>query len=137
MKITVNDPCPCGSTLKYKKCCQIYHQGAPPETALLLMKARYSAYAAGDVNFILATTHPEHPDARKEKELRIKEIKDFMSTTLFKKLVIEEVELTEPLSYVTFRVYLEQGGKPLTYAERSSFKKHEGRWCYLAGELKP
>ncbi len=52
-KPSPNLPCPCGSGLKYKKCCQKYHKGALPSTALLLMKSRYSAYALGLADYIM------------------------------------------------------------------------------------
>ena len=55
MKISKNSKCPCGSGKKYKECCYKYHKGANPPNALLLMKSRYSAYAAGDAKYIIKT----------------------------------------------------------------------------------
>ncbi len=135
MKYSVNDLCPCGSGKKYKKCCQIYHKGATPEKALFVMKARYSAYATGNVAYIIATTHPDHPDSKKDLTERKKEIEHFIHNTVFKKLEILKEEPGDPFSYVTFRVFLEQGGKPLTFTERSTFEKREGRWLYLSCEV--
>lgn len=62
MKITPNSKCPCGSRLKYKKCCHVYHDGANADDALKLMVTRYSAYAAEDASYIMRTTHPQNPD---------------------------------------------------------------------------
>ncbi|MEO0565894.1 MAG: YchJ family metal-binding protein, partial [Chloroflexota bacterium] len=45
-------PCPCGSGRAYKACCRPYHQGKNPPTPEALMRARYSAYAAGEVRFV-------------------------------------------------------------------------------------
>ena len=50
-----NEKCPCGSAIKYKKCCKAYHDGKIPKDALTLMKSRYSAYAAGEVKYIQKT----------------------------------------------------------------------------------
>lgn len=127
--------CPCGSLLSYETCCGKYHKGALPEEALLLMKARYSAYAVGNVDFILSTTHPNHVESKKDVQVRRKEIDHFSKNTLFKKLEILKVEPGSPFSYVTFRVFLEQAGKPFSYTERSTFEKIEGRWLYLFGDL--
>lgn len=134
MKFNVNANCPCGSGNKYKKCCGIYHQGAAPENALVLMKSRYSAYAVGNVAYIIQTTHPEHVDSQKDTELRTKEIATFSQNTEFQGLEILNFEEGEPLSYVTFRVYLKQD-KEFSFTERSVFKRHLGRWSYLSGEL--
>jgi len=45
MKFSVNNPCPCGSGKKYKKCCGILHKGVIAKDALELMKSCYSAFA--------------------------------------------------------------------------------------------
>eukprot|EP01018_Ginkgo_biloba_P021479 Gb_33302 [translate_table: standard] len=58
--------CPCGGgdqQLEYVKCCKPYHDGEAVEAdATTLMKARFSAYANGLVDYIVKTTHPQNPD---------------------------------------------------------------------------
>lgn len=55
------EPCPCGSDLGYMKCCGIIHKdpdvfaAAKPEQ---IVRARYSAYAKREVDFIIGSTHP-------------------------------------------------------------------------------
>lgn len=127
--------CPCGSGASYDECCGKYHRGLLPEMALQLMKARYSAYAIGDVGFIMSTTHPKHVESKKDPRVRQKEIEHFSKNTVFQKLEILKVEPGDPISYVTFRVFLEQGGKPFSYTERSTFEKVQGKWFYLLGDL--
>jgi len=58
-----NDPCPCGSGKKYKKCCL---DGASVSTSLPvdlspaeLVHQRARAFAAGDFGFIFDSYHPE------------------------------------------------------------------------------
>ncbi|KAL7465637.1 hypothetical protein ACHAXS_005950 [Conticribra weissflogii] len=52
-------PCPCGSGLVYMKCCRILHkEGFADATAEQIVRARYSAYAKREVDFIVASTHP-------------------------------------------------------------------------------
>ena len=51
--------CTCSSGIPYNDCCQSIHiNPASAATALDLMKARYSAYTQGKIDFIVATTHP-------------------------------------------------------------------------------
>ena len=59
------EPCPCGSGLTYSKCCHRLHTDegrfsqAQPEA---IVRARYSAYAKREVNFIVGSTHPLNKD---------------------------------------------------------------------------
>ena len=52
------DPCPCGGGL-YGRCCGPLHRGEQRAlTAEQLMRSRYSAFARGEVDYLIAT-HPE------------------------------------------------------------------------------
>ncbi len=54
------EPCPCGSAKPYSSCCEPVIRGQEPaRTPETLMRARYSAYAKTEVDFIIATTHPD------------------------------------------------------------------------------
>lgn len=57
--ITPQSPCPCGQPESYAQCCGKIHAGTPARTAEQLMRARYSAYAAGKIEFISETNDPE------------------------------------------------------------------------------
>ncbi|MFD6032002.1 YchJ family protein [Cellulosimicrobium funkei] len=61
--------CPCLSGDTYGSCCGRYHAGLRPgpdgtapgpdaPTAEALMRSRYSAFAVGDADYLLATWHP-------------------------------------------------------------------------------
>jgi SEC-C motif-containing protein len=51
--------CPCGSEIKYARCCGQLHSGvATAQTALELMRSRYSAFAVGDASYLLETWYP-------------------------------------------------------------------------------
>lgn len=53
--------CPCGSGAAYSECCERIISGSQPAaTAEQLMRARYSAYVAVEMDFIFESTHPEH-----------------------------------------------------------------------------
>jgi len=121
-KYGANSPCPCGSGKKYKKCCQIYHKGAYPKDALTLMKSRYSAFAVGDIKYIIKTS-----TFQKDYE----ELKAFSDSCEFKKLEI----LKSGEDFVTFRATIYCDGKDASFTEKSHFIQKEGRWYYDRGEM--
>jgi len=66
MKTGRNEPCPCGSGLKYKKCCLV----SAPATSLAelspvqLVAARARAFSAGGFAFIYDSYHDDSPFRR-------------------------------------------------------------------------
>ncbi|MBD3809984.1 MAG: SEC-C domain-containing protein [Sulfuricurvum sp.] len=129
MKISPNAPCPCHSGKKYKQCCQPYHKGILPSNALKLMRSRYSAYALGMVEYIIATTHPNNPDASIALSDWQKAIGNFAKTTYFQGLKITEFADGEEEAFVTFEATLSDG----IMREKSRFLKVEGKWLYESG----
>jgi len=119
--------CPCHSGKLYAECCAPYHEGVNPPTPLALMRSRYSAYALSNARYIIATTHPEHPDSSLPASQRKQQIKHFCRTTQFKGLEIVEAEG----STVTFRAILIQQGHDASFTEKSAFSQLNGHWLYL------
>jgi len=130
MKISPNAPCPCGSGDKYKKCCQRYHKGALAPDALTLMRSRYSAYAVGNADYIIKTTHPDHPDHILGRSQWKEEILTFSKHTDFLSLHIIDSIDGETEAYVTFEAKLSSG----ILREKSRFLKENGQWLYVDGE---
>jgi SEC-C motif-containing protein len=124
--VGVNDKCPCGSGLKYKKCCKTYHDGRVAKTALLLMKSRYSAYALGNAKYIQNSA---------ENQDDIESIKEFSKNTTFKKLDILNFEDGENEAFVTFRATLFNQTIDISFTEKSRFLKKDGRWYYIDGVI--
>lgn len=56
--MTALSPCPCNPNTTYPACCGRYHAGEPANNPQTLMRARYSAYVKGDIEFIIATSLP-------------------------------------------------------------------------------
>ena len=119
--------CPCHSGKLYIECCAPYHQGENPPTPLALMRSRYSAYALSEINYIIATTHPDNPDSTLPISQRKQKIKNFCKNTQFKGLEILSAEGFT----VTFRAILMQGGRDSSFTEKSEFAQINGRWFYL------
>lgn len=126
--------CPCHSQETYEICCGPYHAGLVPKTPVALMRSRYSAYAMGNIDYILKTTHPDHPDTQIPTLKRRQQIKNFCDHTTFVDLVILSEEEGEPSAFVTFHASLKQGDQDISFRERSEFIKKEGHWLYLRGD---
>jgi SEC-C motif-containing protein len=124
--LSPNAPCPCGSGIKYKKCCRPYHLGKRAPDPLTLMKSRYSAYAAGEADYILHTTHPEHPDSGTDPNLRKREILEFCRHTEFLGLEIRSYHSDRGEGWVRFVAHLSTG--PME--ECSRFLLSESQWLY-------
>jgi SEC-C motif-containing protein len=123
--------CPCGSGVSYQQCCEPFHNGGEPPTALLLMRSRYSAYARSRADYIQRTTHPKSPYFEQNRKKWTAAILEFCHTTRFTKLEI----LGHGEDWVSFAAHLLQGGKPVVLRERSHFEKDGSHWRYLQGEL--
>lgn len=135
MKLKPNDLCPCGSKKKYKKCCRIYHLGKRAETALFLMKSRYSAFCVKDYQYIIQTTHCENVDFSNDLSAWSKSILEFATLTKFEHLEILAVEENETESFVTFKATLFQEDQDISFCEKSRFLKEKGTWLYHSGEF--
>ena len=132
----MKDSCPCHSGKNYEDCCQRYHLGTALPEPEALMRSRYSAYALGLVDYILATTHPEHPLWQEEKEKTRKSIAGFGQNTIFEGLMIlENLPVSDKESYVTFKAILKQDGRAASFTEKSLFIKENGRWLYASGKI--
>ena len=122
MKFSVNSPCPCGSGKKYKKCCQIYHKGSYPKDCLTLMKSRYSAFAVGDIKYIIKTS---------TNQTDYDDLKSFSDSCEFKKLEILDYDEDT----VTFKATIFCDGVDSSFTEKSKFIKVDGKWKYDSGEI--
>ena len=121
MKFSVNSVCPCGSGKKYKKCCRVFHNGQTPQTALELMKSRYSAYACHNESYIMETTHTSNSEYNPDKITWAQSIKAFMDDTAFNSLEILEFIDANEESFVTFKANI--------------LIKENDKWFYISGEF--
>lgn len=131
----LESPCPCGSNIEYKHCCQPLHEGAIPENALHLMRSRYTAYALNLPNYIVETTHPASPQYSENKFSWKRKISHFSKNSHFQKLEVLGFQEKGTLATVTFTVYLMQGEEDATFTEKSYFEKINERWLYRGGQL--
>jgi SEC-C motif-containing protein len=121
-----NEPCPCCSGKKYKRCCGPLHGGAPAPTPEALMRSRYAAYALGLVDYVLVTTAPDGPQANPDR----RDVEDFAARTTFAGLEVLGAGSEGDGGWVQFRAILTQGGRDASFVEKSAFVRREGRWLY-------
>lgn len=130
-----NELCPCCSGKLYKDCCQKYHAGLPAETALQLMRSRYSAYALNLPDYIIQTTHPKNSHYSSNLLNWKMEIESFTLNFSFKGLEILDSTTNATTATVTFTAQLSQNNHDASFTEKSTFKKVDDRWLYLSGEM--
>jgi len=132
-----NSPCPCFSGRKYKRCCAPLHRGASATSPESLMRSRYAAYALALVDYIIGTTHPAGPHYEDDVLRWRNQLAEFSLKTHFEGLEVTAEEEGPLQSWVSFRANLKQGEHDASFAERSLFVRHQGRWLYHSGDRLP
>lgn len=119
--------CYCKSQKNFIECCEpILRVDRVANSALELMRSRYSAYCVGDVNYLQATTH-DHTWSDEE----LKFIQDWADNSLWQHLeIIDHIE-----DMVEFKAYYIFEGKQHMHHEKSVFKKVNDMWKYVDGEI--
>lgn len=91
----------------------------------------------GLVDYIIQTTHSDHPDkALKKLSDWEHEIKEFSSHTKFEGLELLDFQENDNLAQVTFRATLSAHGTDISFSEVSTFEKVDGHWLYKSGECR-
>ena len=121
--------CPCDSGKAYATCCGPLHAGAAAETAEQLMRSRYSAYAIGDRDYLLATWHAT-------TRPRALTLDDAQTTRWLGLSVKRHVQTESDRAAVEFVARYRSGGAPaMRLHEVSQFIRDDGRWYYVDGEF--
>lgn len=128
--------CSCSSEKPYADCCKPFHDGALPKNALSLMRSRFAAYALGNADYIIKTTHPGSPLFQFDKDVWKEEILKFSKATRFERLEILRFTDGSPFSSVTFAAHLFKGLRKASFTEKSYFEYFKGRWLYRNGIVK-
>ena len=93
-----------------------------------MVRARFSAFALGLGEYIIATAHPEHPQA----SMRPQELRG--SALRYRRVAIEESSLDEDGASVTFTATVFENGRDRSFRERSRFVRVDGCWRYHDAE---
>ncbi len=131
----MSDPCPCGSGNAYEDCCGRYHDGADvAPTAEALMRARYSAYARGKIDFLVLTVQPK--DRLPETRRSAKEWAQG-SEWLGLEILGARGGESDTTGQVEFIARFRQGGVEHAHHEVSRFQRKDGRWLFIDGRVIP
>ena len=116
--------CPCGTGLPYADCCGPLHAGrASAATPEQLMRSRFSAFALGDVGYLLRTWHPATRPARLELDPGVRWVRlDVVRST---------GSLLASEGTVEFRAHYVDRGQVSALRENSRFVRQDRRWVYV------
>ncbi|RPA63524.1 hypothetical protein EF294_08510 [Gordonia oryzae] len=123
--VSSDDRCPCTSGLIFGECCGPLLEGrrrAP--TAQALMRSRFSAFAVGDREYLLATWHRR----TRPGDLELDDEIDWY------RLDVTETSgggLFDDAGEVAFVAHHRTDGVRRTMSEHSRFVREDGRWFYL------
>lgn len=120
--------CPCGSAASYAQCCGRLHDGAAALTPEALMRSRYSAFALGRADYLLASWHASTRPA--ELDLTPPQPKWIGLK------IIATAQTDARHGSVHFVARYRTGGRAQRLEEFSRFVLENGRWYYVDGDLK-
>ncbi|AKH19770.1 YchJ family protein [Sedimenticola thiotaurini] len=128
--------CPCGSSKQAADCCDPVINGEQnAATAESLMRARYCAFASGQVEFLNSSLHPEHRDDHDvHATRRWAENSQWLGLQI---VASERGGEQDQDGEVEFIATYKEKGVIRQHHERSSFSKLDGVWYFVEGELVP
>ncbi|NEP15746.1 MAG: YchJ family protein [Leptolyngbya sp. SIO4C1] len=127
--------CPCGSATPYSVCCEPYLSGqAAAPTAEALMRSRYTAFCKGNLDYLVATHHPDRRqvDERLSLHQTLNET-SWVSLTVISTQKGQPQDTTGQVEFMAVYRAPELG----QLHERSRFVKANGRWFYFDGKRLP
>jgi SEC-C motif-containing protein len=125
--------CPCGSGQTYDTCCGPIIAGeSPAPTAEALMRARYTAYARVEIDFLLTSLHP---DRREEHDADA--VQQWAEDSEW--LGLEILDTTDggeddDTGQVEFVCLYEHDGEEKRHHEDARFARVDGQWYFLEGD---
>ena len=128
------NPCPCGSGKTFAECCGPILEGeAKAKTAERLMRARYTAYATDDIDFLFQSSGPEvREEFDRESTRRWAEGSEWTGMEV---LDVERGGEGDDEGTVEFIAHYTVQGRPFNHQERSLFRRIDGEWRFIDGKL--
>ncbi len=126
--------CPCGSGDPYPECCEpIISGNLPAITAEQLMRARYSAYTLAEMDFIFASTHPDH-----RQDYDHAGTKAWAESAEWQGLEIHNTvkgAADDATGEVEFIARFSEKGDAREHHEAGQFERKDGRWYFTEGHM--
>lgn len=127
---TFLNACPCGSGIGVDSCClPIIGGRKEPLTAEELLRARYTAFARGEIDYIISSHH-----SRTRAEIKRDEVEDWSKNSKWLGLHIRQTEGGSPQDnegVIIFCAQYEADGETQEHWERALFEKEDGKWKFL------
>lgn len=126
--------CACGSGKSLEACCGPIIKGAKKaENPEVLMRARYTAFAQGAVDFIEVSLHPDM-----RKDFNKKEAEAWSKQSEWHGLKIIEStgnDIKDEEGKVEFVAQYSHGGAKVDHHELAEFRKQGGDWYFYDAKL--
>lgn len=125
--------CPCGSSREYEECCQPFHKGAAQApSAEALMRARYSAYVLGEIDYLVRSI-----PLLERKKFDRRSAKLWSQSAEWKGLEVRSVteKANGTRAVIEFVARFAAEGEDHAHHEIASFEKVNDRWYFLDGKL--
>ncbi len=125
--------CPCGKGESLETCCGPFLKGTKkPKTAEDLMRSRYSAFATGNVDYIIKTHDPDTVDQidRESTEVWSKQ----SEWQGFEILSSDAGGEKDHFGTIEFVARYKLKGSQLEHRERATFRQQDGTWFFVDGE---
>ena len=117
-------PCPCQRGPSYAECCEPLHNGTPAATAERLMRSRFSAYALGLSDYLLASWHSSTRPRTIDLDPAVRWYRlDILGRT--------GGSVLDANGTVQFRAFYRGPDGSGEQHELSSFVKEDGNWLYF------
>jgi SEC-C motif-containing protein len=94
------------------------------------MRARYSAFVTGAIDFIVDSTH-----SRTRNEVDIDFVREWSQTSEWRGLqIFETKQVNDNKALVSFEAQYTQNGKEQSHREKSLFEREGGEWRFVTGD---
>ncbi len=132
-KLGPSKACPCGSQKPYGDCCRPAHRGErEPASAEALMRSRYSAFALGEVEWLVTSLSSDHEDRAAPLAALVQALREACRANRYLGLEIRHVEEDAARGQATVRFFARvfTRGKDVSFEETSTFVREGGAWRY-------
>jgi len=128
------ETCPCDSGEPYADCCKSIITGKrSAETAEQLMRARYTAHAKVEVDFLFNSTHPDHRQGYDHAGTRRwAEKADWLDLEI---ISVSGGGAKDTTGEVEFIARFRDKGGIRSHHERGRFKHEKKSWYFTEGEM--
>jgi SEC-C motif-containing protein len=130
----MSNDCPCASGREYPECCEPFLLGQTrPPTAAALMRARYTAYALGAIDYLYKTS-----GTRVRKEFDAENSRKWADSAEWTGLEIvatENGQEHDETGMVEFVAHYKIKENTFNHHERAQFARQNGVWTFMDGKI--